>query len=288
MTRGAPIRLAAPPLSLIAAGGLLLVGCGRGPLNSPSQGVGCSVTVQIPAAGSGLLGTVQARVGGTTRRLDLGTTTIPLSCGQQATLTAQATNPTTNPFVSWVVAGQTSVAPSVTVTADGLITASPKFFIPPTPTPTPTPKVRPSPTPTPTSITLDQWLSYDPAARSATLKLVAGYKGVNRGLSYDGYSNGQLAVSVPVGWTVVVDFSNAATINHSAAVVTPTGTTPVFPGASSPDPTVGLNPGGRLTFSFVASAVGSFRIACLVPGHEGLGMWASFTVTAGGVPTIHL
>ena len=288
MTRGAPIRLGAAPISLLAAGGLLLVGCGKGPLNSPSQGVGCSVTVQIPAASSGLLGTVEARVGSTTRRLDLGTTTIPLSCGQQATLTAEPTHPATNPFVSWTVAGQTSATRSVTVTADGLITATPQFFTPPTPTPTPTPKVRPSPTPTPTSVTVDQWLSYDPAARSATLKLVAGYKGVNRGLSYDGYSNGQLAVSVPVGWTVVVDFSNAATINHSAAVVTPTGTTPVFPGASSPDPTVGLNPGGRLTFSFVASAVGSFRIACLVPGHEGLGMWASFTVTAGGVPTIHL
>ncbi len=288
MTRGAPIRLAAVPLSLLAAGGLLLVGCGRGPLNSPSQGVGCSVTVQIPASGSRLLGTVEARVGSTTRHLDLGTTTIPLSCGQQATLTAEPTHPATNPFVAWRVAGQTSATTSITVTADGLITASPQFFIPLAPTPTPTPKVRPSPTPTPTSITLDQWLTYDPAARTATLRLVAGYQGVNRGLSYDGYSNGQLAVSVPVGWTVDVDFSNAATINHSAVVVTPTGTSPVFPGAGNPDPTVGLAPGGRLTFSFVASAVGSYRIACLVPGHEGLGMWASFQVTAGGVPTIHL
>ncbi len=266
----------------------MLVGCGRGPLNSPSQGVGCSVTVQIPASGSKLLGTVEARFGSTTRRLVLGTTTIPLSCGQQATLTAAPTNPSTNPFVSWRAAGQTSAAASITVTADGLITASPQFFVPPTPTPTPTPKVRPTATPTPTSVTLDQWLSYDPAARTATLKLVAGYKGVNRGLSYDGYSNGQLSVSVPVGWTVVVDFSNAATINHSAVVVTPTGTSPFFPGAGNPDPTVGLNPGASLPFSFLASAVGSYRIACLVPGHEGLGMWASFQVTAGGVPTIHL
>ena len=284
MTAAAPSRLAWGPLLVLGAAGLLLAGCGQGPLNSPAAGVGCSVTVQIPSSGSGLLGTVAARAGGRTLRFSLGTNTIPLGCGGRATLTAYPSHPATNPFLSWSVGGQTRSSATITVTADGLITAVPQFYVAPRPTPTPSARA----TPTPTHVTVDQWLSYDPATRTATLKLVAGYRGINRGLNYDGYSNGQMAVGVPVGWTVVVDLSNVATINHSAAVVTATGTSPVFSGASSPDPTLGLAPGASLTFSFGATVVGSYRIACLVPGHEGLGMWASFTVTAGGVPTIHL
>jgi uncharacterized cupredoxin-like copper-binding protein len=38
----------------------------------------------------------------------------------------------------------------------------------------------------------------------------------------------------------------------------------------------------------VASHAGSYRIACLVLGHEQLGMWATFDVTPSGRPTIHL
>ncbi len=127
-------------------------------------------------------------------------------------------------------------------------------------------------------------MSYGSATKTATLKLEAGYGQANHTLSYDG----ALAVTVPVGWTVVVNFSNVDTINHSAVVVTPTAATVVFPGASIPDPTVGLPPGSHATFSFVAGQAGQYRIACLVLGPEAAGMWAAFDVTPGGRPPIHL
>lgn len=277
-------RLVAPSTLIIGAG-LALAAC-SGQLNSPEQGVGCSVTVQIPSGPGGKLGTVQARIGDKVQRLHRNVTTLPLSCGTAVRLSAAPTRPGQNPFTGWVVNGQRRAGTSVTVSADGLITATPQFYTPPKPTPSPSPSA--SPSSTPASVTLDQWLSYDSANKTATLKLVAGYQGVNHGLSYDGEANGKLQVSVPVGWRVVVNFSNAASINHSAAVVTPTGSSPVFSGASSPDPTVGLAPGGSVSFSFVAATAGSYRIACLVPGHEGLGMWATFDVPSSGVPSIHL
>jgi len=270
----------------------LVAGCGASVRNSPAEGVGCSVTVQIPAVGSTLLGTVEAHYHGQTRQLTRNTTTIQLGCGQQATLSAQAVDPGTHPFTHWDVAGSVTSTNTVTVTADGLITAQPSFYVKVAPRPkaAPSPTAKPSPTPsaTPSTVVLDQWLSYDAATKTATLKLEAGYGLVNHTLSFDGEYNGALDVTVPQGWTVVVNFSNVDTINHSAAVVTPTGTTPVFPGASIPNPTVGLPPGSHATFSFVASQAGNYRIACLVPGHEDAGMWATFDVTSGGLPTIHL
>ena len=269
--------------------GGLAAGCG-GPLSSPATGVGCSVTVSIPALHSSLLGSVRATYHGRTQLLTRNENTLQLACGQRATLTAQASNPGPHPFTGWKVAGRRLTARTVTVVADGLITAEPSFYVKPTPTPSASPSPTPSSRPTPTSstVTLDQWLTYDPATKTATLKLEAGYHDVNNTLSFDGEADGKLVVTIPVGWTVVVNFSNVDKINHSAAVVTPTGTTPVFAGASIPNPTVGIPPGAHATFSFVASQVGDYRIACLVPGHEDLGMWATFDVTAAGLPTIHL
>ena len=272
--------------------GILAAGCGQGPISSASTGVGCSVTVQIPAYDSSLLGTVTATYQGGTHVLTRNTSTIPLGCGERATLSAAPTDPSSHPFTAWNVAGKTTDSSTVSVTADGLITATASFYVKPAPTPRTSPSPSPSPSPkpsaTPATVRLDQWLTYDQSTKTATLKLEAGYQDVNNSLSFDGESDGKLVVTVPVGWTVVVNFSNVDKINHSAAIVTPTGSTPVFPGASIPNPTVGIPPGDSATFTFVASQSGDYRIACLVPGHEDAGMWATFDVTAAGLPTIHL
>ncbi len=271
--------------------GLLAAGCG-GPLSSPDTGVGCSVTVEIPTFQSSLMGTVRATYHGGTHLITRSEATLVLACGQRTTLSASPTSPAKHPFTGWTVAGRRLTSTTVTVVADGPIVAEPSFYVRPAPSPSPSasPSAAPSAKPTPASSTvaLDRWLKYNAATKTATLKLEAGYQNVNNTLSYDGEANGKLVVTVPVGWTVVVDFSNVDKINHSAAVVTPTGTTPVFPGASIPNPTVGIPPGASSTFSFVASRAGDYRIACLVLGHESLGMWATFDVTASGLPTIHL
>jgi len=134
------------------------------------------------------------------------------------------------------------------------------------------------------------WMTYSPAAKTATLKLVAGYNTNLGGFNFNGYGNGRMVVSIPTGWKVTVDFSNQGQLPHSVAIVhTKTSTAPAFPGAGLAGGllTSGLAQGKAATFTFVAGAPGTYRIVCLVPGHEAAGMWDTFVVTgAGTLPSI--
>ncbi|HEY2371139.1 MAG TPA: sulfocyanin-like copper-binding protein [Gaiellaceae bacterium] len=132
-----------------------------------------------------------------------------------------------------------------------------------------------------------QFLRVEAQRRTALVTLVAGYNDENNGFNFDGYGRGELLVSVPRGWRVRVTCTNRGALNHSCAVVRrPMTITPAFHGATVPDPTVGLRQGATMTFSFVASRTGSYRFACLVPGHEEARMWDVLEVTRGGKPTI--
>ncbi|HET9091554.1 MAG TPA: sulfocyanin-like copper-binding protein [Acidimicrobiales bacterium] len=135
-------------------------------------------------------------------------------------------------------------------------------------------------------------LRADPAGRTVRLLLVASATSADGGFNFDGYGNGAMRVRVPVGWRVTVTCKNAASdLSHSCAIVTdvpivPTGAPLAFPGSSTPRPRSGTPPGATTVFSFLASRVGTYRIACLVSGHEADGMWDWFQVTSGGVPSV--
>ena len=128
-----------------------------------------------------------------------------------------------------------------------------------------------------------QFLHVDRANRTALVALYAGYNGENNGFNFDGYGRGELLVSIPRGWRVRVRCTNRGRLDHTCAVVPgPMTITPSFRGAATPI----LPPGSTATFSFVASRVGSYRFACLVPGHEEARMWDVLVVTRGGRPSI--
>jgi len=131
------------------------------------------------------------------------------------------------------------------------------------------------------------FLSWNAAQRVVRLQLLAGLGGENNGFNFDGYGRGELLVRVPVGWRVVVDCENRGGMRHSCAIVKGSlATRAAFPGAASPQPVAGLAPGAKATFSFTASRAGSYRIACLVPGHEQARMWDVLDVVRGGRPSI--
>lgn len=128
-----------------------------------------------------------------------------------------------------------------------------------------------------------RFLAVDRARRAVTLTLVAAYDGANHGFNFDGYGRGELMVTVPRGWRVRVTCTNRGALNHSCAVVPgPMTVTPSFRGAATPI----LPPRSTAKFSFVASRAGSYRFACLVPGHEEARMWDVLEVTRGGSPHI--
>jgi len=128
-----------------------------------------------------------------------------------------------------------------------------------------------------------QFLHVEAKQRTALVTLVAGYDGENNGFNFDGYGRGELLLSIPRGWRVRVTCTNRGSLNHSCAVVPgPMTITPSFRGAATPI----LPPGSSTKFSFVASRAGTYRIACLVAGHEEARMYDVLEVTRGGTPRI--
>jgi len=131
------------------------------------------------------------------------------------------------------------------------------------------------------------YIHTDEAAHAVVITLVAAYPAGDYQFNYNGYRNGTLVITIPVGWQVTVQCENRGTVPNSCAVVRGShDLTPIEPGWSTPDPTRGLDPGRSATFVFSPSISGSFRIASLVGGNEASGMWADLEVTPGGVPAI--
>jgi hypothetical protein len=128
-----------------------------------------------------------------------------------------------------------------------------------------------------------RFLQVDRARRSVALTLVAAYDGSNNGFNFDGYSRGELLVSVPLGWRIRIRCQNRGPLPHSCAVVDGAQTVrPAFRGAATPE----LPAGRQATFSFTASRRGTYRLACLVPGHEEARMWDVLDV--GKTPRVEL
>ena len=132
-----------------------------------------------------------------------------------------------------------------------------------------------------------RFLSWDAPNRVAHLTLLAGLGSANNGFNFDGYGRGELLVTIPLGWRVVVDCENRGSARHSCAVVKGSlSITPAFPGAASPAPITGLAPAGRQRSRFGPAGVGGYRIACLVPGHEQARQWDVLDVRRARTPSI--
>jgi sulfocyanin len=142
------------------------------------------------------------------------------------------------------------------------------------------------------SVKVDEFMSYDPAAKSVALKLFSAHGPVNGGMNFNGASNGGSTITVPVGWTVSWKFTNEDAIPHSAIVLAnqqpfpAQPQDPAIPRAYTKDVTGGLPTNGTDQTTFKASAPGHYVIACGVPGHAPSGMWIKFEVSADAtVPT---
>jgi Sulfocyanin (SoxE) domain len=134
---------------------------------------------------------------------------------------------------------------------------------------------------------LSHYMQINAPDQSAVVVLVAGYPAGDYQFNYNGYGNGALVLTVPVGWRVTIQCENHGTVPNSCSVVKGRqDTAPIDPRWSTPDPARGLDPGQSSSFEFQPTQTGSFRIASLVGGNEASGMWADLEVTAGGRPTL--
>lgn len=133
---------------------------------------------------------------------------------------------------------------------------------------------------------VNEFMSYDPAAKTVALTLDAAHGSVNGGMNFNGASNGGSTITVPVGWSVSWQFKNEDAIPHSAIVLAnkmpfpAQPQDPAIPRAYTIDVTAGLPTNGTDRTTFKASTPGQYVIACGVPGHAPSGMWINFVVSA--------
>jgi sulfocyanin len=139
----------------------------------------------------------------------------------------------------------------------------------------------------PDTTTVNRYLSYDASARSVALTLVAAANSARGGFNFNGGSAGDQTITVPLGWTIDIDFRNHDAVPHSAlvmAVESPLPSIPekpAFPRAYTSHLIDGLPAQtGHDGMRFTADQAGDYLIACGVPGHALSGMFIRFVVSA--------
>jgi len=130
------------------------------------------------------------------------------------------------------------------------------------------------------------WLQVDTVTKTVTFQLVAGLTGLNGALNFNGFRDGGLTLTVPLGWTVVMHFRNHdGMLPHSAEIIAdthplPTGpVAPAFPRAFTLRLDQGLISEQTEDMRFIADRGGSYLIFCGVPGHGAAGMWIRLDVS---------
>ena len=130
------------------------------------------------------------------------------------------------------------------------------------------------------------WLQVDTVTKTVTFQLVAGLTGLNGALNFNGFRDGGLTLTVPVGWSVVMRFRNHdGMLPHSAEIIAdthplPTGpVAPAFPRAFTLRLDQGLISEQTDDMRFIADGGGSYLIFCGVPGHGAAGMWIRLDVS---------
>lgn len=144
------------------------------------------------------------------------------------------------------------------------------------------------------AMAMPAWFKIDDGSQTVTLDITAGATPDLNYWNFNGYTKAKPGtITVPVGYTVVVNFVNKdPNMAHSLGIEewknTWGGTvevSPAFAGAVTNNPgslTDATMPGESETIQFVADAAGDYTMVCYVPGHANLGMVMKFVVSSDG------
>lgn len=135
------------------------------------------------------------------------------------------------------------------------------------------------------------WMTSDPASKTVTMEIVAGWNPDNGAMNYNGFHEGQLTVVVPVGWKVSIHFTNKdGDLPHSLLITKayPAGGFPdvagqdqvAIPRAYSKSPEAGIDANDEDQLDFTVKEAGQFYLFCGAQGHGLGGMWDRFEVSA--------
>lgn len=131
------------------------------------------------------------------------------------------------------------------------------------------------------------WMTVEADQQRVRLVMVGAADGSNGTMNFNGYGNGDMTVTVPLGWKVAVEFQNKGlgALPHSLVVINEVsplpveGGIPAFPRALTRRLVAGMMAGETDTLDFVASKEGRFLWFCGVAAHGVAGMWDYLVVS---------
>ncbi|MDA0328706.1 MAG: sulfocyanin-like copper-binding protein [Gemmatimonadetes bacterium] len=142
-------------------------------------------------------------------------------------------------------------------------------------------------------MSIPDWYVVDNTARTVHLTVTAGSIPDNNYWNFNGAIRGQIAITVPEGYTVTIDLVNRdPNMAHSLGIspelknfAMPPTPNPVFAGAMTANPQSMIDatmPGETESITFVADAAGNYSMVCYIAGHSAVGMWVFFNVSSDG------
>jgi len=127
-------------------------------------------------------------------------------------------------------------------------------------------------------------LPYNPSNKTVFLYLDSSSSG--NPLNYNGTGNDAIRVYIPAGWTLIVIYTNYASLNHDVVILQNTTATPnssdigndgkilAVAGGTPTNYEMGISTGSTASTSVTLPA-GAYWFACGVPGHALAGMWGT-------------
>jgi sulfocyanin len=140
---------------------------------------------------------------------------------------------------------------------------------------------------------MTDWFHVDEANQAVHMTITAGSTDAKNYWNFNGGHDGNMTITVPVGYTITIDLrNNDPNMAHSLGISAETSgfsampdITPVFEGAVTSNPTSMMDatmPGQEESITFVADAAGEYAMVCYIPGHAATGMYIYFNVSAEG------
>jgi sulfocyanin len=147
--------------------------------------------------------------------------------------------------------------------------------------------------PVASDMVMTDWFHVDEANQAVHMTITAGATDAKNYWNFNGGYDGNMTITVPVGYTITIDLrNNDPNMAHSLGISAETSgfsampdITPVFEGAVTSNPTSMMDatmPGQEESITFVADAAGEYAMVCYIPGHAATGMYVYFNVSADG------
>ncbi len=143
-----------------------------------------------------------------------------------------------------------------------------------------------------TPIDASQFMQVHSSSKTVDLKVIGEYSSSQQVNTFNGFTNGKMVVTIPVGYHVNMNFQNKGPIPEAVGIYRHNHLAFAHAGMSYRNvmisPNAGLLPGQSQSFRFTANQVGTYKLANVLNGNPNgtptSGQWDIVRVVPSGKP----